>query len=188
MCVCVCFFFPFFLTDFLPPQFYFSPGDSPPTVWTLSSGLRVGVGICWDQWFPELARSLVLLGADCLVYPTAIGSEPDGDAREGSSRGQWMRCMQGHAASNIVNVIAANRSGREVVNSGERSESEIEFYGGSFATDTTGGIVEEAGGGKARVSVVVVDGRGREERMRWGIFRDRRPECYGVVATKDGGV
>ena len=118
-------------------KFYFSPGDTGFRVWATQHG-RVGVGICWDQWFPEAARAMALQGAECILYPTAIGSEPQ-DPMWDSSR-HWQRVMQGHAAANLLPVMAANRIGREVQNT-----TEIDFYGSSFIADNTGALVAEAG-------------------------------------------
>ena len=170
-------------------KFYFTPGDTGPVVATLPCGLKVGLSVCWDQWFPEHARCLSLLGAHVLVYPTAIGSEPllGISAGSGSSSGQWRRVMQGHSAGNMLPVLAVNRAGRERVEDGGR-ESEITFYGGSFATDNTGEITGEIGGEDEEGTVFVEVDRGTVERERtaWGMWRDRRPECYGAIRTKDG--
>ena len=116
-------------------KFYFSPGDTGFKVWDTRYG-RIGVGICWDQWFPEAARIMALKGAELLFYPTAIGSEPDSDI---DSRPHWQRCMEGHAACNMIPVIASNRIGTE-----KDDESELTFYGSSFITDATGEILAQA--------------------------------------------
>lgn len=125
------------IPDGLPyaEKFYFTPGDTGFRVWNTRYG-RIGVGICWDQWFPEAARSMALLGAELLCYPTAIGSEPTLGI---DSKAHWQRCMQGQAAANLVPVLASNRIGTET-----EGESSMTFYGSSFITDETGGIVEEA--------------------------------------------
>ena len=159
-------------------KFYFTPGDTGFMVFDTSAG-RVGVGICWDQWFPETARSLALLGADILLYPTAIGSEP---VLEVDSVGHWQRVMQGHAAANIIPVVAANRYGIEAVlackeNGGQ--ESSLCFYGSSFLTDETGAILVSAGrSGDAVISAEYDFTEIRTARLAWGLFRDRRPEMY----------
>ena len=160
-------------------KFYFSPGDTGFRVWPTRYGV-VGVGICWDQWFPEAARSMALLGADVIMYPTAIGSEPQNPSWDSS--GHWQRVMQGHAAANITPVVAANRTGREVGN-----PTEVTFYGSSFITDATGAKVVEAGRDDERVLVADIDIEGnRAMRAAWGLFRDRRPELYGAITSLDG--
>lgn len=159
-------------------KFYFTPGDTGFTVWDTRYG-RIGVGICWDQWFPETARCLALKGADVILYPTAIGSEPILDC---DSSGHWRRAMQGHAAVNIVPVAAANRFGLEKVepcpeNAGQNSS--LEFYGSSFITDETGAVLCQAGRDMENVLCARFDfEKIRRERLEWGLFRDRRPECY----------
>ncbi len=160
-------------------KFYFSPGDTGFTVWNTQHG-RVGVGICWDQWFPEAARAMALLGADCLVYPTAIGSEPPDPSWDSS--GHWQRVMQGHAAANIVPVMAANRVGLEV-----GATTEIDFYGCSFIADHTGAMVKQAGRGTEEVIVAEFDTNEMSRlRASWGLFRDRRPDLYGSLLSLDG--
>ncbi|GGB40394.1 N-carbamoylputrescine amidase [Tistrella bauzanensis] len=162
-------------------KFYFSPGDTGFMVFDTAIG-RVGAAICWDQWFPEAARSMALMGADILLYPTAIGSEPQ--APDWDSRDHWRRVMQGHAAANIVPVVATNRVGTEV-----GREATLTFYGSSFVTDATGGIVAEAGRTGDAVVVAEIDlAAARALRASWGLFRDRRPDLYGAVATLDGGI
>jgi N-carbamoylputrescine amidase len=160
-------------------KFYFSPGDTGFRVWDTAHG-RVGLGICWDQWFPEAARAMALLGAECILYPTAIGSEPPDPSWDSS--GHWQRVMQGHAGANLLPVVAANRFGRE---SGEQTE--ITFYGSSFIADNTGAKVAEAGRDSEAVLVASFD-RAELERLRlsWGLFRDRRPDLYGAVTSLDG--
>jgi N-carbamoylputrescine amidase len=156
-------------------KFYFRPGDTGFRVWPTRHG-TLGVGICWDQWFPESARAMMLLGAEVLLYPTAIGSEPhepDLDTRD-----PWQRAMVGHAVSNVVPVVAANRIGDE---DGQR------FYGSSFIADARGDKVAELG--RADEGVIVarfeLDALART-RAAWGFFRDRRPELYDVLSTADG--
>jgi N-carbamoylputrescine amidase len=140
----------------------------------------VGVGICWDQWFPESARSMALLGADVILYPTAIGSEPQNPSWDSS--GHWQRAMQGHAAANIVPIVAANRTGREI-----GRPTEVTFYGSSFITDATGAKVAEAGRDDERVLIADIDiEANRAMRAAWGLFRDRRPELYGAITSLDG--
>lgn len=160
-------------------KFYFSPGDTGFKVWQTRHG-ALGVGICWDQWFPEAARSMALMGAEILLYPTAIGSEPE--EPELDSRDHWQRVMQGHAGANILPLIASNRIGVE------RGRScELTFYGSSFITDHLGAKVAEA----SRESEAVLtasfdlDAIG-EARRAWGVFRDRRPELYGALSGYDG--
>ena len=153
-------------------KYYFSPGDTGFRVWETKHG-RVGVGICWDQWFPEAARAMALQGAECILYPTAIGSEPPDPSWDSSKH--WQRVMQGHAGANLVPVMAANRIGREV-----GVANEITFYGSSFIADNTGALVAEATRDAEEVLVTEFD---REKlaqlRSSWGLFRDRRPELYG---------
>ena len=160
-------------------KFYFSPGDTGFRVWATKHG-RVGVGICWDQWFPEAARAMALQGAECILYPTAIGSEPQ-DPTWDSSR-HWQRVMQGHAAANLLPVMAANRIGREVQNS-----TEVKFYGSSFIADNTGALAAEAGRDSEEVIHATFDRSALAAlRSSWGLFRDRRPELYGSLLTLDG--
>ena len=160
-------------------KFYFSPGDTGFRVWPTRFG-NVGVGICWDQWFPEAARSMALLGADVILYPTAIGSEPQNPTWDSSAH--WQRVMQGHAAANVVPVAAANRIGREV-----GDPTEVTFYGCSFITDATGAKIAEAGRDDERVLVADINVEAnRAMRAAWGLFRDRRPDLYGAITTLDG--
>ena len=159
-------------------KFYFAPGNTGFKVWETRYG-KVGVGICWDQWFPEAARSMALMGADILLYPTAIGSEP---ILEVDSSGHWMRTMQGHSAANILPVMAANRYGLETVTpcpeNGNQSSS-LTFYGSSFITDETGDILARAGRSGDEILIAEFDfDQIRTERLSWGLFRDRRPETY----------
>lgn len=160
-------------------KYWFSPGDTGFRVWQTVHG-TVGVGICWDQWFPEAARVMSLLGAECLLYPTAIGSEPPDPTWDSSAH--WRRAMQGHAAANLVPVAAANRVGHET----GRTTS-IDFYGRSFITDATGEIVADAGRGTEEVLVSTFDRAAlARTRASWGLFRDRRPDLYGPLLTLDG--
>jgi len=163
---------------FYQEKFYFTPGDTGFKVFDTSYG-KVGIGICWDQWFPETARALALKGADIILYPTAIGSEP---VLGGDSSGHWMRTMQGHSAANIIPVAAANRYGTEEVepaaeNGGQKSS--LCFYGTSFMTDETGDVLTRAGRDGEEILTANYDFEMlRNKRLEWGIFRDRRPEMY----------
>lgn len=169
---------------FYQEKFYFTPGDTGFKVFETRFG-AVGVGICWDQWFPETARSMALLGAELLLYPTAIGSEP---ILECDSMPHWQRCMQGHAAANLMPVIAANRIGTETVlpcpeNGGQRSE--LCFYGSSFLTDETGALLQCAPRDAEAVLLQTYDLDALlESRSSWGLFRDRRPEYYGAITHR----
>jgi len=163
-------------------KFYFSPGDTGFRVWETRVG-TIGVAICWDQWFPEAARAMALMGAEILLYPTAIGSEPS-DAGLDSS-GAWQRVMQGHAAANVLPVVAANRHGAEE-ETGEASR--IAFYGSSFITDHTGMKIAEAGRDEDAILTARFDLDAlRGSRDAWGLFRDRRPDLYGTLSSLDGG-
>ena len=154
---------------------YFTPGDTGFKVWNTKYG-RIGVGICWDQWFPETARSLALQGAEILFFPTAIGSEP---TLEKDSRIHWRNTMAGHAAANMMPVVASNRIGRET-----DEDSEMTFYGSSFIADNHGEIVEQADDCTETVLVHEFDlDELAWERREWGIFRDRRPEMYKTILT-----
>ena len=159
-------------------KYYFSPGDTGFQVWNTRFG-NIGVGICWDQWFPEAARAMALMGAELLLYPTAIGSEPPNPTWDSSMH--WQRVMQGHAGANLMPVIAANRTGREVgVN------NEITFYGSSFIADATGAKVAEADREEETVLTATFDlDAVRAMRLGWGVFRDRRPELYIPLITLD---
>ncbi len=156
-------------------KFFFTPGDTGFKVWKTKYA-AIGVGICWDQWFPEAARCMALMGAELLFYPTAIGSEP---VLLKDSKPHWQRCMQGHAAANIMPVIASNRIGKEV-----QGDSEMTFYGSSFIADETGALVAEADRETAGVLVAEFDlDEIAKTRREWGIFRDRRPEMYQTLLT-----
>lgn len=162
-------------------KFYFSPGDTGFRVFETRFG-RVGAGICWDQWFPEAARAMALLGADVLLYPTAIGSEPILNL---DSMPHWQRVMQGHAAANILPVAAANRVGEERVSpcvENGMQQSALSFYGSSFLTDETGAVLSQGDRGNETVLIARYDFEQiRRERRNWGLFRDRRPECYAAL-------
>ena len=163
-------------------KFYFTPGDSGFTTFATRYG-TIGVGICWDQWFPETARCMALAGAELLFYPTAIGSEP---ILECDSMPHWRRCMQGHAACNLMPVVAANRIGREAVTPCEENggqQSELLFYGSSFLTDETGELVVTATRNQEEILSAEYDlDELQAKRLEWGLFRDRRPECYGAIS------
>ncbi|GAL17557.1 N-carbamoylputrescine amidase [Vibrio maritimus] len=157
-------------------KYYFSPGDTGFKVWKTKYG-TFGAGICWDQWFPELARSLVLNGAEAIFYPTAIGSEPQDLTLD--SRDHWQRTMQGHSAANLVPVIASNRVGVEVDDGVETT-----FYGSSFITDHTGGKLAEAPReGEAIIYAEIDLKETTKARHAWGLFRDRRPDLYQDVLS-----
>ena len=166
---------------FYQEKFYFTPGDTGFRVWDTAYA-KIGVGICWDQWFPESARCMALMGAELLFYPTAIGSEPILDC---DSMPHWRRCMQGHAAANIMPLVAANRIGTETVTpspDNQNQSSSLTFYGSSFIADETGGLVEQADRESACILTHTFDlDEIRELRRSWGTFRDRRPEMYGAM-------
>ena len=160
-------------------KFYFSPGDTGFQAIETRHGC-IGVGICWDQWFPEAARAMVLKGADVLFYPTAIGSEVN--QPELDSVDHWQMVMRGHAAANIAPVIASNRIGRE-----ESGDTFVAFYGSSFIADHVGAIVESADRESEGVLTATFDlDEVRKYRRTWGVFRDRRPDLYGPLLTLDG--
>jgi N-carbamoylputrescine amidase len=141
---------------------------------------KIGVGICWDQWYPEAARIMTLMGAELLLYPTAIGSEPQDSSID--SRDHWQICMQGHAAANLIPVVASNRIGTET-----DEDSSITFYGSSFIAGPTGQKVAEAGRTEEAVLTAEFDLDQLEiQRIEWGVFRDRRPDLYQVLGTYDG--
>ena len=152
-------------------KFYFRPGNTGFKVWDTKFG-KLGVGICWDQWFPETARAMMLMGADILFYPTAIGSEPDNPGLD--TKDLWQRAMIGHAVSNVVPVVAANRIG---------TEHNQTFYGSSFISDQRGEKVAEFGRTDTGVLTASFDlAEVRRNRASFGFFRDRRPELYGVIS------
>lgn len=166
---------------FYQEKFYFTPGDTGFKVFDTAYG-KVGCGICWDQWFPESARCMAMMGAEMLLYPTAIGSEPILDC---DSMPHWRRCMQGHAGCNLMPLAAANRIGTESTvpsDENQHQSSSLTFYGSSFIADETGALVEEAGREEETVLLHTFDlDAVREMRMSWGVFRDRRPEMYGEI-------
>lgn len=152
-------------------KFYFAEGDTGFVVHDTAVG-KVGAGICWDQWFPEAARCMVLKGAEILIYPTAIGSEPADPAWD--TRDHWQRVMQGHAGANLTPLVAANRVGVEV---GESDT--LVFYGSSFIADHTGAKIAEAGRGSEGVITAALDMEAiASYRRAWGVFRDRRRDLY----------
>jgi N-carbamoylputrescine amidase len=156
-------------------KFYFRPGDTGFRVFETRHG-RIGVGICWDQWYPESARAMALLGAEALLYPTAIGSEPE--EPDNDTRDPWQRAMIGHAVSNAMPVAASNRVGQE---------GETTFYGSSFIADPRGDKLAELGRDEEGVAIARFDREAlRRNRANWGFFRDRRPELYDVLGTADG--
>ena len=163
---------------------YFSPGDTGFRVWTTRFA-RIGVGICWDQWFPECARTMALQGAELLLYPTAIGSEPP-PAPPLDSRRHWQRTQQGHAAANVMPLLAANRWGVER-SIQQPDDIFIRFYGSSFIADASGALVAEAGDEGDDVLTASFDlAELAAQRASWGVFRDRRPDLYGSLTTFDG--
>ena len=154
-------------------KFYFSPGDSGFKVWDTAYA-KIGAGICWDQWFPESARSLALMGAELIFYPTAIGSEPE---IEIDSKDHWQRVQMGHAAANMVPVIVANRIGEE-----KGKSCSLTFYGSSFMTDITGLKLVEASRDKEEVICVDYDlDKNKQSREYWALFKDRRPQMYEEI-------
>lgn len=155
-------------------KFYFTPGNTGFKVWETRFGV-FGAGICWDQWFPETARCCALLGAEALFYPTAIGSEPQDPTLDSSAH--WQRVMQGHAAANLLPVIASNRVGVE-----EDDGVTTTFYGSSFITDHTGAKIAEASRDSEETLISTIDLEAAATyRRSWGLFRDRRPELYGAI-------
>lgn len=160
-------------------KYYFSPGDTGFKVFETRYA-KIGVGICWDQWFPEAARAMALMGAELLFYPTAIGSEPE--SPEVDSKDHWQRCMIGHAACNLLPVIASNRIGQETID-----DSTITFYGSSFIAGPTGELIREADRLTESVILAQFDLDALlDQRIEWGLFRDRRPELYQVLLSSDG--
>jgi N-carbamoylputrescine amidase len=160
-------------------KFYFTPGDTGFKVWQTRFG-RIGVGICWDQWFPESARIMALAGAELLLYPTAIGSEPP-PAPPVDSRLHWQRTQQGHAAANLMPLVAANRFGLE---QSQRDPSlTLRFYGSSFIADASGGMAAEAAiEGETVISARFDLDELNAARHNWFVFRDRRPDLYAPIA------
>ncbi len=160
-------------------KFYFSPGDTGFRVFDTRFG-RIGVGICWDQWFPEAARAMTILGAELLLYPTAIGDELD--KPEFDSKDHWQMTMRGHAAANILPVIASNRIGEE-----SEGDLSMQFYGSSFISDHVGQKVQEADRSTQGILVHTFDLQEiATYRREWGVFRDRRPDLYKQLLTLDG--
>ena len=161
-------------------KYYFNPGNTGFKVWNTKFG-KIGIGICWDQWFPEAARIMALKGAEILFYPTAIGDEL---MSEYDSSSAWQRVMQGHAVANIVPVVASNRIGSETV-----KDQTNGFYGKSFICDRTGNIISEASKDKEDIIIAEID---IEEnhlfRRNWGLFRDRRVDLYKELLTLDGEI
>jgi len=166
-------------------KFYFTPGDTGFQVFKTSIG-NIGVGICWDQWFPEVARILTLKGADILLYPTAIGSEPHNEKY--NSLHHWQRVIQGHSAANMIPVVVSNRYGTEILrNTQGKEEQRIHFYGKSFITDIKGQIVKESEDGIYDIISYSFDfDQLLSDRAAWGLFRDRRTDLYDLMKTKDG--
>lgn len=160
-------------------KYYFNPGDTGFQVWDTRYA-RIGVGICWDQWFPECARSMALQGAELLLYPTAIGSEPHDKTIQ--SKDHWQRVQQGHAGANLMPVIASNRIGNEA-----QDNYDITFYGASFITNGFGEKVAEMSADETGVRVHQFDlDELAQTRAAWGVFRDRRPALYQSLGTLDG--
>ena len=156
-------------------KYYFRPGDTGFKVWDTRFG-RIGVGICWDQWYPECARAMALQGAEILLYPTAIGSEPHDESLD--TRDPWRRAMQGHAVSNVIPVVGANRIGFEPGAGGGQS-----FYGASFISDHRGDLVAAFDGEEQGILTATFDlDHIATYRAAWGFFRDRRPDLYGALA------
>ena len=159
-------------------KYYFNPGNTGFKVWDTNFG-KIGIGICWDQWFPEAARIMALKGAEILFYPTAIGNELRIDY---DSSDAWQRAMQGHAVSNIVPVVASNRIGVEEVQNQSNG-----FYGRSFISDHTGKILKEGSRDKEEILIAEVDiEQNHLFRRNWGLFRDRRTDLYEEILSLDG--
>lgn len=160
-------------------KFYFTPGDTGYRVWNTRFG-RLGIGICWDQWFPEAARAMALCGAELLIYPSAIGSEPQSPGLD--SAPHWQRTMQGHAAANLMPLVGVNRVGVE-----QGRDFAQTYYGSSFICDETGAMLSAAG---RDFEEIVIASLALEQiakrRTAWGLFRDRRPETYAVLGSSDG--
>ncbi|OVA10009.1 Carbon-nitrogen hydrolase [Macleaya cordata] len=165
-------------------KFYFNPGDTGFKVINFLLVSLIVVAICWDQWFPEAARAMVLQGAEILFYPTAIGSEPQDEGLDSSDH--WKRVMQGHAGANLVPLVASNRIGKEIIKT-EHGDSAITFYGNSFIAGPTGEIVASANGVDEDILVAEFNlDKIKSKRQSWGVFRDRRPDLYRVLLTLDG--
>ena len=161
-------------------KYYFNPGNTGFKVWNTKFG-KIGVGICWDQWFPEAARIMALKGAEILLYPTAIGDEP---RSKYDSSGAWQRVMQGHAAANVIPVVASNRIGTETVQGQSNG-----FYGSSFICDRSGLMLAEASRDKEEIITAEIDIKENHLfRRNWGIFRDRRIDLYKELLTLDGNL
>lgn len=161
-------------------KFYFSPGDTGFKIWDTKYA-RIGVGICWDQWFPETARAMALMGAELLFFPTAIGSEPQDPTLDSS--GHWQRTMQGHAAANLTPLIASNRIGTEP----GANNTSLTFYGSSFIADHTGAKIAEANRTDQTILTATFNLTTiAHTRNSWGVFRDRRPSLYTTLLTLDG--
>jgi N-carbamoylputrescine amidase len=157
-------------------KYYFTPGDTGFRVWRTRFGI-FGAGVCWDQWFPEAARAMALMGAEALLYPTAIGSEPQAPLLDSSDH--WWRVMQGHAAANYMPLVASNRIGSEKGQAGE-----LTFYGSSFIADATGAVAAELRRNEEGITVATFDlDEIAKLRASWGLFRDRRPELYGALTS-----
>jgi N-carbamoylputrescine amidase len=160
-------------------KFYFNPGDTGFKIWN-TRYCKIGVGICWDQWYPEAARCMALMGAEILLYPTAIGSEPQDESID--SKDHWQTCMLGHAAANLIPVVASNRIGIE-----QDEDSRIIFYGSSFIAGPQGNILKEANRTEETVLVAEFDlDKLEKQRLEWGVFRDRRPDLYRIITSFDG--
>ena len=161
-------------------KFYFSPGDTGFRVWETAMG-RIGLAICWDQWFSEVARAMALLGAEVLLYPTAIGSEPG--APDYDIRPHWETVMRGHAAANFMPVVTSNRIGREVAPGGR----DLTFFGSSFIADQAGQMIARASRDREEVVTARFDLDAiAAQRESWGLFRDRRVDLFGVLQSLDG--
>ena len=161
-------------------KYYFNPGNTGFKVWDTNFG-KIGIGICWDQWFPEAARIMALKGAEILFYPTAIGDEL---MSEYDSSGAWQRVMQGHAAANIMPVVASNRIGSESVKGQVNG-----FYGKSFICDRSGKIISEASNDKEEIILADIDTENDHLfRRNWGLFRDRRTDLYKEILTLEGKI
>tara|TARA_B100001142_G_scaffold328922_1_gene390411 strand:- start:1464 stop:2333 length:870 start_codon:yes stop_codon:yes gene_type:complete len=160
-------------------KFYFTPGDTGFRVFDTKFA-KIGIGICWDQWFPEAARVMALMGAELLLYPTAIGSEMDKPDLD--SKNHWQNTMRGHAAANIMPVVASNRIGQESSN-----DLSMEFYGSSFISNHLGELVSEADRESEKIITHTFDlDLIKQYRRDWGVYRDRRTDLYNEILTLDG--